>query len=251
MNYTEPHATPPQRALDPRPGRAYFIVVNAEGQHSIWPAALAVPAGWRQKGPPMRKEACLAAITAEWPDIAPVSVRAANLAGRGGDPAYVHEAFGERASRQPAAIAVVSAAGELTYRQLSESANHLAHHLQGLGVGPELLVGVGLERGAETIRCLLAVLAAGGADLPLDASRPPPLLAPVPGVGGWAAWRLRLPAPPLAGASLPLDPPLPAIRLAQMREEAGVAFVLTNSGHAPAVAGGGAPRVPVDEPAPG
>jgi amino acid adenylation domain-containing protein/thioester reductase-like protein len=210
MNYTEPHATPPQRALDPRPGRAYFIVVNAEGQHSIWPAALAVPAGWRQKGPPMRKEACLAAITAEWPDIAPVSVRAANLAGRGGDPAYVHEAFGERASRQPAAIAVVSAAGELTYRQLSESANHLAHHLQGLGVGPELLVGVGLERGAETIRCLLAVLAAGG-------------------------------------AYLPLDPSLPAIRLAQMREEAGVAFVLTNSGHARAFAGGDAPLLLVDE----
>ena len=117
----------------------------------------------------MRKEACLAAITTEWPDIAPASVRAANLAGpprararrgteisqaprHGGDPAYVHEAFGERASGQPDAIAVVSAAGELTYRQLSESANQLAHHLQGRGVGPETLVGVGLERGAETIR---------------------------------------------------------------------------------------------------
>src|ERR1035438_297044 len=179
MNYTEPHATPPQRALDPRPGRAYFIVVNAEGQHSIWPAALAVPAGWRQKGPPMRKEACLAAITAEWPDIVPVSVRTANLAGRGGDPAYVHEAFGERASRQPAAIAVVSAAGELTYPPPRESANHLAPHLRGRGVGPELLVGVGLERGAETIRCLLAVLAAGGAYLPLDPSLPAIRLAQV------------------------------------------------------------------------
>ena len=175
----------------------------------------------------MRKEACLAAITTEWPDIAPASVRAASLAvfrarrgteigqapRRGGDPAYVHEAFGERASGQPDAIAVVSTAGELTYRQLSESANQLAHHLQGRGVGPETLVGVGLERGAETIRCLLAVLAAGG-------------------------------------AYLPMDPSLPGIRLAQMRDEAGVAFVLTNSGHARAFSGGGAPLLLVDELAP-
>src|ERR1022692_2906586 len=228
MNYTEPaHPTLPQRALDSRPGTAYLIVVNAEGQHSIWPSTLAVPAGWRPKGPPMRKEACLAAITTEWPDIAPASVRAASLAvfrarrgteigqapRRGGDPAYVHEAFGERASGQPDAIAVVSTAGELTYRQLSESANQLAHHLQGRGVGPETLVGVGLERGAETIRCLLAVLAAGG-------------------------------------AYLPMDPSLPGIRLAQMRDEAGVAFVLTNSGHARAFSGGGAPLLLVDELAP-
>ena len=168
----------------------------------------------------MRKEACLAAITTQWPDIAPASVRAADsrAPGPGGDPAYVHEAFGERASGQPDAIAVVSAAGELTYRQLSESANQLAHHLQGRGVGPETLVGVGLERGAESIRCLLAVLAAGG-------------------------------------AYLPMDPSLPGIRLAQMGEEAGVAFVLTNGGHAPAfagaaAAGGGAPLLLVDELAP-
>src|ERR1035438_4169657 len=228
MNYTESaHATPPQRALDPHPGKAYLIVLNAEGQHSIWPAALPVPAGWRQKGPPMRMEACRAAITSEWPDIVPASVRSADLAGperagarpgpeispdpgRGGDPAYVHEAFGERASWQPDAIAVSSAAGELTYRELSESANQLAHHLQGLGVRPETLVGVCLDRGAETIRCLLAVLAAGG-------------------------------------AYLPLDPSLPGVRLAQMREEAGVAFVLSNSGHARAFAGGGAPPLLVDE----
>src|ERR1017187_8125933 len=192
MNYTEPaHPTLPQRALDSSPGTAYLIVVNAEGQHSIWPSTLAVPAGWRPKGPPMRKEACLAAITTEWPDIAPASVRAANLAGppragarrgteigqaprRGGDPAYVHEAFGERASGQPDAIAVVSTAGELTYRQLSESANQLPHHLQGRGVGPGggPLGGVGWERGAGSPRSLLAVRAAGGASLPMDPSLP-------------------------------------------------------------------------------
>src|ERR1019366_4351490 len=138
MNYTEPaHPTLPQRALDSSPGTAYLIVVNAEGQHSIWPSTLAVPAGWRPSG-------------------------------------------------QPDATAVVSTAGELTYRQLSESANQLAHHLQGRGVGPETLVGVGLERGAETIRCLLA----------------------------------------------------------------GLAFVLTNSGHARAFSGGGAPLLLVDELAP-
>jgi len=84
----------------------------------------------------------------------------------------VHQLFGEQAWRHPGWAAVVSGRTQLTYRQLNQSANKLAHHLAGLGVGPETLVGVCLERGTETIRCLLAILKAGGAYLPLDPSLP-------------------------------------------------------------------------------
>jgi len=85
---------------------------------------------------------------------------------------YVHQLFGEQAWRHPGWAAVVSGRTQLTYRQLNQSANQLAHHLASLGVGPETLVGVCLERGTETIRCLLAILKAGGAYLPLDPSLP-------------------------------------------------------------------------------
>ena len=85
---------------------------------------------------------------------------------------YVHQLFGEQAWRHPGWTAVVSGRTQLTYRQLNQSANKLAHQLAGMGVGPETVVGVCLERGVETIRCLLAILKAGGAYLPLDPSLP-------------------------------------------------------------------------------
>jgi amino acid adenylation domain-containing protein/thioester reductase-like protein len=85
---------------------------------------------------------------------------------------YVHQLFGEQAWRHPGWAAVASGRTQLTYRQLNQSANKLAHHLAGMGVGPETLVGVCLERGVETVRCLLAILKAGGAYLPLDPSLP-------------------------------------------------------------------------------
>jgi amino acid adenylation domain-containing protein/thioester reductase-like protein len=85
---------------------------------------------------------------------------------------YVHQLFGEQAWQHPHWTAVASGRTQLTYRQLNQSANKLAHQLAGMGVGPETLVGVCLERGVETIRCLLAILKAGGAYLPLDPSLP-------------------------------------------------------------------------------
>jgi non-ribosomal peptide synthetase component F len=85
---------------------------------------------------------------------------------------YVHQLFGEQAWRHPHWTAIASGRTQLTYRQLNQSANKLAHQLADLGVGPETLVGVCLERSVETVRCLLAVLKAGGAYLPLDPSLP-------------------------------------------------------------------------------
>jgi len=84
----------------------------------------------------------------------------------------IHELFERQVHRTPDAIALQFGAIELTYRELDDRANQLAHHLIGLGVGPEVIVGVCLERSLELIISILAVLKAGGAYLPLDAGYP-------------------------------------------------------------------------------
>jgi amino acid adenylation domain-containing protein/thioester reductase-like protein len=86
---------------------------------------------------------------------------------------FVHHLFDSRAARRPHSAAVSAAGISLTYGQLAGAANQLAHRLRALGVGPEALTGVCLERGSDAIRCLLAVWKAGGAYLPLDPSLPP------------------------------------------------------------------------------
>jgi amino acid adenylation domain-containing protein/thioester reductase-like protein len=170
-NTDRPYITPTRQTAESPDDSTYIVAVNDQGQHAVWPAELALPAGWRQRSAAMPKRACLAAIAVAWPDIAPVSVRVPSPA-PDRRVRCVQDLFGEQASRQPHSPAVVSADTRLTYRQLDRSANQLAHHLQEMGVGPETLVGVCLERGIEAIRCLLATLKAGGAYLPLDPSLP-------------------------------------------------------------------------------
>lgn len=65
----------------------------------------------------------------------------------------------------------------VSYGELNDQANRLAHHLIGLGVGPECLVGVCLERSIELVVALLGILKAGGAYVPLDPSYPEARLA--------------------------------------------------------------------------
>ncbi|HLK73644.1 MAG TPA: amino acid adenylation domain-containing protein, partial [Streptosporangiaceae bacterium] len=87
--------------------------------------------------------------------------------------ATVPELFEQQAARTPHAPAVVSAAGELTYGELSLRANRLARHLISLGAGPERLVAIAMPRSAELIVALLAVLKSGAAYVPVDPDFPP------------------------------------------------------------------------------
>ena len=82
------------------------------------------------------------------------------------------ELFEAQVEKTPDAMAVVSEDQKLTYRELNNRANQLAHYLQKLGVGPEALVGICVERSIETIVGLLGILKAGGAYLPLDPDYP-------------------------------------------------------------------------------
>ncbi|MGE8058458.1 amino acid adenylation domain-containing protein [Pseudomonas sp. NPDC089547] len=74
--------------------------------------------------------------------------------------------------RTPDAVAVRAEEGELSYRQLNEQANRLAHHLIGLGVKPDDRVAICVERGLSMVVGLLAILKAGGAYVPVDPDYP-------------------------------------------------------------------------------
>jgi amino acid adenylation domain-containing protein len=91
--------------------------------------------------------------------------------------AGLHRRFELQALRCPAAVAVVEGATRLSYRQVNEAANRLAHYLKDLGVQPEVMVGVYLGRSHELIVAILAVLKAGGAYVPLDPDYPAERLA--------------------------------------------------------------------------
>src|ERR1700726_5019941 len=85
--------------------------------------------------------------------------------------------FAAQAGRRPDATAVVFERGRLSYGELDRRSNQLAQHLRGLGVGPETIVGLCLERSLELIVGLLGILKAGGAYLPLNPQYPAPRLA--------------------------------------------------------------------------
>ncbi len=114
----------------------------------------------------------------EWSDAAPVG-------GAAGGATPVHELFAAQAARHPDAVALVSALGSaldsgnqvLTHGELARRSSRMARRLAELGVGPGMLVGLCAERSPELILGVLAILAAGGAYLPLDPAHPTERLA--------------------------------------------------------------------------
>ncbi|MEO7327241.1 MAG: amino acid adenylation domain-containing protein, partial [Minicystis sp.] len=89
----------------------------------------------------------------------------------------VHSLFEAQVKRRPDAPALRFEDKELSYRALNEQANRLAHRLRALGVGPDSVVGLCVERSLEMVIGLLAVLKAGGAYVPLDPAYPRERLA--------------------------------------------------------------------------
>jgi amino acid adenylation domain-containing protein/non-ribosomal peptide synthase protein (TIGR01720 family) len=115
-------------------------------------------------------------------------------------PLCVHHAFEERAAIAPEAVAIECNGQQVTYAALDGRANQLAHCLRGLGVGPDVRVGICLAPSIELVVAVLGVLKAGGAYLPFDIESPRERLAYMLADAGAAvvvteeALRERLPA---------------------------------------------------------
>jgi amino acid adenylation domain-containing protein len=118
---------------------------------------------------PLLSETELGQILIEWNDTAPESAPRACL----------HELFEEQVRSTPEAVALVAGTRELRYGELDRAADRLAGHMRHYGVGPEGVVGVCLERSADMVIALLAILKAGAAYLPLDPRQPRPRLGTV------------------------------------------------------------------------
>ena len=138
--------------------------------------ALPDPAGRRRRPTrscrcpqlPLLTEAERRQLLVEWNDTA------RRLPARGVPPRAVRGPGGAHARRRGRGLRRTRT---LTYRELNRRANQLAHHLRALGVGPEALVGICLERSLELVVGLLGILKAGGAYVPLDPAYPPERLA--------------------------------------------------------------------------
>jgi amino acid adenylation domain-containing protein len=89
----------------------------------------------------------------------------------------VHELFEEQAATRPDAVAIIFNDERITYAELNKRANQLAHYLRRLGVAPDMLVGLCMERSIRMVVALLGILKAGGAYVPLDPQYPMERLA--------------------------------------------------------------------------
>ena len=84
----------------------------------------------------------------------------------------IHELFEAQVERLPEAVAVVHEGQQVVYRELNRRANQLGHYLRKRGIGPEVLVGICVDRSIEMVVGLLGILKAGGAYVPLDPAYP-------------------------------------------------------------------------------
>lgn len=208
-----------QQTADPADRR---VVLNGEGQHSIWWIDRELPAGWHAEGTAGPRERCLARIQEVWEDLRPLSLRGpAALPPHGGSPAHggpgapggpvpssspagdgtvaadaetLPVRLGRWARRRPGGVAVEGEGFAVTFGGLDAASDRWARLLRARGVGRGALVGVLLGRGADLHAVTLG------------------------------AWKAR------AGC-VPLDPDFPAARLRLLLADAGARVLVTELGY--------------------
>jgi len=159
----------------------YKAVVNQEEQYSIWPADRENPCGWENTGKSGNKQECLEYIKNVWIDMRPKSLRNQMLETSGAAHSIqrahptcecIHHLFEAHVERTPDALAVIFEDEQLTYGELNQRANQLAHYLQKLGLGREEKVGLCVDRCVDMVVGMLGILKAGGVYQPLDPAYP-------------------------------------------------------------------------------
>ncbi|WP_158853304.1 amino acid adenylation domain-containing protein [Saccharothrix deserti] len=149
----------------------FWVLVDDEGRHSLWPGGLVVPDGWRVAFGPGSRQMCAEHVARYWTDLRPNT-----LSHRGGtpEPRAVATLFEDQVRRSPTATALLFESRELTYAELDRRATRFAHRLIAAAIGPESVVALVLPRGVELIVAVLAVFKAGAAYLPIDPEYPDP-----------------------------------------------------------------------------
>jgi len=156
----------------------------------------------------------------------------------------LHAFFEEQAARTPAAPAVLFEDEALDYATLDREANRLAHHLRSLGIGPDSVVGLCMERSLEMMVAILGIMKAGGAYLPIDPAHPSDRIALMladsraPAVLTQERFADRLLASVGGGALVAIDSPawremsraLPDERPAPLAGPGNTAYVIYTSG---------------------
>jgi amino acid adenylation domain-containing protein len=143
----------------------FYVLVNVEGVHALWPDFVDVPAGWQTVFGAADRAGCHGYVEAHWGDM--------RMTSSGDDGPTVPDLFRLAVSRAQDGPAIVFQDSSIGYAELDTRTNRLARHLIALGVGPESLVAVALPRSVDLIVTILAVFKAGGAYLPLDLNYPP------------------------------------------------------------------------------
>ncbi|MFI6816154.1 amino acid adenylation domain-containing protein [Nonomuraea sp. NPDC050328] len=156
------------RLARPMPTSTYLVTLNDYGQQSIWPAHRPLPEGWKPAGPSGSREECLAYIDGHWPALPPAHP-AALSADRS---ETVLALFRLQAVQTPDAVAIAAGERRLTYAELAGRVAALAGELRRRGAGPEVPVGLEMDRSPELVIAILGVLWAGGAYVPIDPEYP-------------------------------------------------------------------------------
>ncbi|GJF21162.1 AMP-binding protein [Streptomyces sp. HO565] len=165
-------------------GARWCVVLNGEGQYSLWWADRELPAGWRAEGTSGTRERCLARVQEVWTDPRPAGLRRRTAEGVSAAGVCVAETVGRQARRVPEAVAVQGDGFALSFGGLDAASNRWARYLRSLGVGRGALVGVLLGRGAELHAVTLGVWKAGAGCLPLDPEFPAARLRALLGATG-------------------------------------------------------------------